>query len=71
MTAVTLEPRNTDLMYQRAVVYALVGEAGKAMESLSRALAHGYSRSASERDPDLETLRESPEYKALFDSNGQ
>ncbi len=69
--AVTLEPRNTDLMYQRAVVYALVGDARKATESLSRALAHGYSRSESERDPDLETLRESPEYKALFGGDDQ
>ena len=69
--AATLEPRNTDLMYQRAVVYALVGEARKATESLSRALAHGYSRSESERDPDLEKLRETPEYKALFDGDDQ
>ena len=69
--AVTLEPRNTDLMYQRAVVYALVGEARKAAESLGRALAHGYSRSESERDPDLEALRETAEYKALFDGGDQ
>jgi serine/threonine protein kinase/tetratricopeptide (TPR) repeat protein len=69
--AVALEPRNTDLMYQRAVVYALVGESPKAAESLSRALAHGYSRSEAERDPDLKTLRESPEYKDLFDAGDQ
>jgi serine/threonine protein kinase/tetratricopeptide (TPR) repeat protein len=69
--AAQLEPRNTDLMYQRAVVYALVGEARKATENLSRALAHGYSRSEAERDPDLETLRESPEYRALFYADGQ
>jgi serine/threonine protein kinase/tetratricopeptide (TPR) repeat protein len=69
--AVSLEPRNTDLMYQLAVVYALTGETRKATESLSRALAHGYSRSEAARDPDLEMLRESPEYSALFDGRDQ
>jgi tetratricopeptide (TPR) repeat protein/TolB-like protein len=69
--AASLEPRNTDLMYQRAVVYALTGETRAAANSLSRALAHGYSRSEAERDPDLEKLRESAEYKALFDARDQ
>jgi hypothetical protein len=53
-------------MYERAVVYALTGEADKAIGFLGRALAHGYSRSEAERDPDLETLRERPEYRSLL-----
>ncbi|HWN99299.1 MAG TPA: tetratricopeptide repeat protein [Blastocatellia bacterium] len=64
--AISLEPRNTTLMYQKAVVYALIGENERALEYLSEALAHGYSRSEAERDPDLEALRGRIEYKALF-----
>jgi len=64
--AITLEPRNTTLMYQDAVVYTLVGDIDKALESLSQALAHGYSRSEAERDPDLEAVRNRPEYKVLL-----
>lgn len=64
--AIALEPNNTILMYEQAVVHALTGEADKAIGYLGRALAHGYSRSEAERDPDLETLRERPEYKSLL-----
>ena len=69
--AASLEPRSIDLMYLRAVVYALAGETRQAADSLGRALANGYSKSEASRDPDLEMLRESPEYKALFDSGDQ
>jgi len=64
--AIALEPNNTILMYEQAVVYALTGEADRAIGCLGRALAHGYSRSEAERDPDLETLREQPEYRRLL-----
>jgi serine/threonine protein kinase/tetratricopeptide (TPR) repeat protein len=64
--ATALEPNNTALMYRRAVVRALTNDTDKAIEYLARALAHGYSRSEAERDPDLEALRDKPEYKSLF-----
>jgi len=64
--AIALEPRNTTLMYQEAVVYTLIGDIDKALQQLGHALAHGYSRSETERDPDLEALRDRPEYRALF-----
>ena len=66
--AIALEPHNTNLMYAKAVVYALTGDAEKAIADLGRALAHGYSNSEAERDPDLATLRDRQEYKALFSS---
>jgi serine/threonine protein kinase/tetratricopeptide (TPR) repeat protein len=69
--AIALEPRNTTLMYQGTVVYALTGDAAKAMEYLSRALASGYSLSEAERDPDLEALRDSDEYKSLISLHSQ
>jgi len=64
--AITLEPHNTNLMYAKAVVYALGGQREKAIEDLRRALVHGYSSSEARRDPDLETLREMKEYEELF-----
>ena len=64
--ATRLEPHNTTLMYLRAVVCALTGQADEALNYLTRALTHGYSRSEAQRDPDLASLRERPEYKALF-----
>jgi serine/threonine protein kinase/tetratricopeptide (TPR) repeat protein len=66
--AIALEPHNTNLMYAKAVVYALTGDAQKAIEDLGRALAHGYSNSEAARDPDLATLRDRQEYRALFSS---
>jgi serine/threonine protein kinase/tetratricopeptide (TPR) repeat protein len=64
--AVTLEPRNTTLMYQQAVVHALVGDLEQSIHHLTRALSHGYSRPDAEHDPDLDTLRERPEFQSLF-----
>jgi serine/threonine protein kinase/tetratricopeptide (TPR) repeat protein len=64
--AVALEPRNTTLMYQRAVVHALVGDSEKAIQHLTHALSHGYSRPDAEHDPDLDTLRDRAEFQALF-----
>jgi serine/threonine protein kinase/tetratricopeptide (TPR) repeat protein len=66
--AMELEPRNTTLMYKRAAVYALIGNHDRALESLKQALDNGYSRTEAERDPDLESLRNSPEYSLLFQS---
>jgi serine/threonine protein kinase/tetratricopeptide (TPR) repeat protein len=64
--ATALEPHNTLFMYQRAVVHALTGRPDEAVESLSNALSHGYSRAEAQRDPDLESMRDRPDYKALF-----
>lgn len=64
--ATELEPRNTTLMYKKAAVYALIGNRERALESLKLALESGYSRAEAERDPDLESLRDSPEYEALL-----
>ena len=66
--AITLEPRNTTLMYQNAVVYALAGDLERAIKHLTTALSHGYSSSSAERDPDLEMLKDQTEYDSLFAS---
>ncbi len=64
--AISLEPHNTTLMYQRAVVFSLAGELESAAQHLGEALQHGYSRSEAERDPDFEALRGRADYHSLF-----
>jgi len=64
--AVALEPRNTTLMYQQAVVHALVGDSENAIQHLTQALSHGYSRPDAEHDPDLDTLRDRADFQSLF-----
>ena len=69
--AVSSEPHNVDLMYQHAVIYALVGRPDDAISFLARAIANGYSRSEAKRDPDLDSLRARPDYRALFSTADQ
>jgi Flp pilus assembly protein TadD len=69
--AARLEPHNTTLMYEKAVVYTLAGNSEKALEELARALSHGYSRSEAERDPDLGPLRGLEEYRLVMASSGK
>jgi Flp pilus assembly protein TadD len=69
--ALALEPRNTTLMYQATAVYALAGDTGQAMKYLGEALANGYSLSEAERDPDLQALRQTPEFRSLINRYSQ
>lgn len=64
--AALLEPRNTTIMYERAVVYALAGHIDAAIGFLSAALSSGYSKAEAERDPDLEILRSRDDYNRTF-----
>lgn len=64
--ATTLEPRNTTIMYERAVVYTLAGHIDAAMGFLIAALASGYSKAEAKRDPDLQALRGLADYDRLF-----
>jgi tetratricopeptide (TPR) repeat protein len=67
--AVSAEPHNVELMYRHAAIYALVGRADDAMAQLALAIANGYSRSEARRDPDLNSLRTRPDYRALFSTS--
>jgi serine/threonine protein kinase/tetratricopeptide (TPR) repeat protein len=64
--AVSTEPHNIELMYQKAVISALVGRADDAIAQLGLAIANGYSRSEAQRDPDLDALRTRLDYQSLF-----
>jgi serine/threonine protein kinase/tetratricopeptide (TPR) repeat protein len=67
--ALELEPNNTTLRYQKAVVCALTGDTDKAIESLGNALAEGYSHSEAAVDPDLEPLRGKPAFEQLLNQS--
>jgi tetratricopeptide (TPR) repeat protein len=63
-----LEPGNPLVFYNLACSYSLVGECGRALIALDRALSLGYRdfRWLS-RDPDLRELRKHPLYASIKD----
>ena len=65
--ALQLGRHNTTVLYMASVVEALCGEGAGAVELLGQALGQGYSRSEAQQDPDLDSIRERPDYKALFE----
>ena len=67
--AASAEPHNVELMYQQAVIYALLDRSDEAISKLKRAIESGYSRSEAQRDPDLDSLRARPDYHQLFPSS--
>lgn len=75
--AVELDRRLVELMpddflarYNLACSLARAGRADEAIDSLSRAILLGYDDlSHMETDPDLESLREHPDFRALLDTD--
>ena len=62
------DPRDFGNVYDQACLYARLGIHDKAIESLERAIKLGYrSFSHMELDPDMDPLRDLPEYKALLE----
>jgi tetratricopeptide (TPR) repeat protein len=63
--AIALMPKDSTVLYRRAVVHALGGEQPAAVTALKEALAQGYSVELARRDEDLATLRGFAEFTAL------
>jgi tetratricopeptide (TPR) repeat protein len=58
--------RNANLlMYKEATIYALAGDHASALKSLGEALQNGYSLKEAMSDPELKTLRGTPEFDRL------
>jgi hypothetical protein len=54
------------ILYNGACLYSRLGEAGQALQTLRRAIAEGYEDYGwMKHDPDLDALRENPEFVAL------
>ncbi len=67
--ALDLEGEEPQVLYNVACVYALLGEADRAIDCLERSLTHGWGqRQWMEHDPDLASLRDHPRFQALMSS---
>jgi tetratricopeptide (TPR) repeat protein len=71
LAALTADKDNDEVVYKLAVVYALAGRIDKSLDSLERAVGLGYSRALVRRDPDLQSLRNDPRFKALVTQKDQ
>ena len=54
-----------DVLYRRAVVFALAGRDREGLDALSAAVAHGYSLKSAAKDDDLARLRALPEWSQI------
>ena len=65
--ALTLEGEEPQVLYNVACVYALLGEADKAVDCLEKSITHGWGqREWMEHDPDLAPVRDHPRFRALM-----
>ena len=66
VSALSLEPLDPFLTFQKAVVQALAGETDQAIESLRVALEQGYSKAEAMHDPNLKPLLHDDRVKSLL-----
>ena len=61
--AIELSPNDPLMFYNAACFYANVGDKAAALQTLKKALSSGYGfHEWIKRDPDLDSIREEPEY---------
>ncbi|HTL44423.1 MAG TPA: tetratricopeptide repeat protein [Vicinamibacterales bacterium] len=60
-----IDPKSVDLLYNEAVLSALVGDKDGAFADLGKALEAGLPLSSIETDPDMRSLRSDPRFAAL------
>ncbi len=64
--AQAIDPTDPGIQYNVACLFALEGEAARAIESLDAAVKAGFAhKSWVEKDPDLDSIRDDPRFKAL------
>jgi adenylate cyclase len=69
--ALALEPLDAGVRYNVACLYALEGQAERALDHLDEVVRRGFrNREWMERDPDLASLRQAPRFQALMASIG-
>ena len=65
-TVESIKPNHPLLHYNFSCYYALLGNIPKGIDSLKKAIANGYKNHQSlETDPDLENLRQNPQFNVL------
>ncbi|MGB9907466.1 MAG: TPR end-of-group domain-containing protein [Candidatus Saccharicenans sp.] len=64
--AIAIDPNDAGIQYNVACLFALEGEKTRAIQSLEAAVQAGFAhRDWVEKDPDLDSLRDDPGFKAL------
>ncbi len=67
--ALEIEGEEPQVLYNVACVYALLGEADRAIDCLERSMTHGWGqRQWMAHDPDLASLRDHPRFRALIEA---
>jgi len=65
--AIALRPDDSNVLYNSACTYCVLGKRAEALDLLRRALAHGYSNfDWPQQDPDLKLIHDDPEFVKLF-----
>jgi serine/threonine protein kinase/Flp pilus assembly protein TadD len=65
-TAIALRPGDSNVLYNAACTYGVLGKKAEALETLKKALAAGYgNRAWAAKDSDLESLHGDPEFERL------
>jgi adenylate cyclase len=66
--ALELSPGDPMMLYNGACLYALLGETGRALDTMERAVGMGYENFRwMQHDPDLDSLRNEPRFRALVE----
>ncbi len=66
-----LKPNDEDLMYKEATIHAVAGRVPEALASLDNALRHGHSLDEAKADPELQAVRERPEFSKIEQEAGR
>jgi serine/threonine protein kinase/Flp pilus assembly protein TadD len=67
--AIALRPDDSNVLYNSACTYCVLGKKTEALDLIRRALAYGYANfDWPQQDPDLNLLHDDPEFMKLFPS---
>ncbi len=64
--ALTLEPKNPDILFKAALVYNHFGDSKQTLTWLDNATRAGYPRIVIRDTPDFEALQQNPQYRGLI-----
>ncbi len=65
-TAVALRPGDSNILYNAACTYGVIGKKAETLETLRKSFAAGYGNpNWAAKDPDLECLHDDPEFRKL------
>jgi Flp pilus assembly protein TadD len=66
--ALASSPRDAQLLYRKAVIFALKGDRANALAALEQSVSRGYSRSQARADDDFARFRDDPQFRRITSS---